>query len=181
VPNLCVFAGSAAGSKPIYAAEAERLGQTCAHKGWGVVYGGGGSGLMAAVADGALRAGGYVEGVIPDSMVQREWAHASLSDLHIVETMHQRKQRMHDRSDAFVALPGGVGTFDEVCEALAWQKLEIHKKPVALLNVDGFYDHFVALLEHLVREGFYAQADLSRLWVVDECEQLFERLLHVQK
>lgn len=176
MPNLCVFAGSAPGRKPAYAAEARRLGLTCAQQGWGVIYGGGGSGLMAAVADGAMAAGGFVEGVIPDSMVRREWAHGGLSELHIVETMHQRKQRMHDRSDAFVALPGGVGTFDEVCEALAWQKLEIHKKPVALLNVAGFYDGFVALLDHLVAEGFYARGDLDRMWVVDSCEQLFERL-----
>ena len=131
---------------------------------------------MAAVADGALSAGGFVEGVIPDSMVRREWAHRKLSELHVVETMHERKQRMHDRSDAFVALPGGIGTFDEICEALAWQKLEIHKKPVAVLNVNGFYNAFLAMLEEAVKEGFYSPFDCQRLWVVDNSTQLSERL-----
>lgn len=132
---------------------------------------------MLAVADGALSQGGYVEGVIPDSMVKREWAHRNLSDLFVVETMHERKQRMHDRSHAFVALPGGIGTLDEICEALAWQKLEIHKKPVALLNIEGYFNPFLAMLEQITRDGFYSSADLARLWVVRDSAELFEKLL----
>jgi len=180
VQNLCVFAGSRFGGHPSYQEEAYRLGVSCARSGWGLIYGGGGSGLMLAVADGALSEGGYVEGVIPESMVKREWAHSSLSDLFVVQTMHERKQRMHDRSHAFVALPGGIGTLDEICEALAWQKLEIHKKPVALLNIEGYFDPFLNLLEQVVREGFYAGADLARLWVVQDSAELFEKLLSMQ-
>lgn len=131
---------------------------------------------MQAVADGALSLGGFVEGVIPDSMVRKEWAHRGLSDLFIVETMHQRKQRMHDRSQAFVALPGGIGTLDEICEALAWQKLEIHKKPVAVLNVEGFFDPFLVLLQQCVREGLYSERDYARLWVVADAQELMDRL-----
>lgn len=131
---------------------------------------------MGLLADAALQAGGYVEGVIPDDMVQREWGHQCLSELHVVETMHQRKQRMHDRSDAFVALPGGIGTLDELCEALAWQKLEIHKKPIAVLNVEGYYSPLLRALEEVARAGFYAAADLERLWVADSANTLVQRL-----
>lgn len=131
---------------------------------------------MGELADAALQAGGYVEGVIPDDMVQREWGHQCLSELHIVETMHQRKQRMHDRSDAFVALPGGIGTLDELCEALAWQKLEIHKKPIAVMDIDGYYAPLLQALEKVARAGFYAEADLERLWVVDSATSLVNRL-----
>lgn len=155
---------------------ARLLGQLCAEAGWGLVTGGGGQGLMLAVAEGALAHGGHVEGVIPHSMVLREWAHNSLTDLHVVETMHQRKQRMHDRCDAFVALPGGVGTLDEICEALAWQKLEFHKKPVALLNTLGFYESFLKLLDHSVETGFYNALDRERLWVTDTPQELLTRL-----
>lgn len=174
--NLCVFAGSRLGAEPVYTREARLLGSLCAQRGWGIVYGGGGQVLMGELADAALQAGGYVEGVIPDDMVQREWAHRCLSELHIVETMHQRKQRMHDRSDAFVALPGGIGTLDELCEALAWQKLEIHKKPVAVMDVDGFYKPLLRALEQISRAGFYSEPDFERLWVVDSASSLVHRL-----
>lgn len=131
---------------------------------------------MQAVADGALSEGGLVQGVIPHDMVVREWAHRGLTDLHVVETMHERKQRMHDRCQAFVALPGGIGTFDEVCEALAWQKLEIHKKPVALLNTGGFFNPFVEMLRHAVEEGFYSPQDCARLIVVEQAQEVMGRL-----
>lgn len=174
--KLCVFCGSSSGQDPLYVEHARQLGRLCAESGWGIVTGGGGQGLMLAVAEGALQAGGHVEGVIPHDMVLREWAHNSLTDLHVVETMHQRKQRMHDRCDAFVALPGGVGTFDEICEALAWQKLEIHKKPVAVLNTLNFYDKFLHFLDHSVEAGFYHSLDRQRLWVVDTPRALVEQL-----
>ncbi|MBX3172046.1 MAG: TIGR00730 family Rossman fold protein [Candidatus Eremiobacteraeota bacterium] len=174
--KLCVFAGSSPGRDPLFMEHARQLGELCADAGWGIVNGGGGQGMMLAVADGALSRGGHVEGVIPHSMVLREWAHNSLTDLHVVETMHQRKQRMHDRCDAFVALPGGIGTLDEVCEALAWQKLEIHKKPVAVLNTLGFYESFLHLLDHTVECGFYHALDRERLWVTATPQELITRL-----
>jgi len=174
--KLCVFAGSASGAEPVFEEHARQLGELCASAGWGIVYGGGGQGLMKAVADGALSRGGHVEGVIPHSMVLREWAHNSLTDLHVVQTMHERKQRMHDRCDAFVALPGGIGTLDEICEALAWQKLELHKKPVALLNTAGFFQGFLQLLDQTVQQGFYHARDRERLLVVDTPQQLVEHL-----
>lgn len=174
--KLCVFAGSSPGRDPLFLAHARQLGELCAQAGWGIVNGGGGQGMMQAVAEGALSRGGHVEGVIPHSMVLREWAHNGLTDLHVVETMHERKQRMHDRSDAFVALPGGIGTLDEVCEALAWQKLEIHKKPVALLNTSGFYESFLHLLDHTVECGFYHELDRQRLWVTSDPQDLLDRL-----
>ena len=171
-PCLCVFAGSTPGSDPSYVHAARRVGVLCAQAGWGVVYGGGGAGLMGELADAALAAGGRVEGMIPHSMVEREWAHPGLSDLHVVETMHERKQLMHDRCDAFLALPGGIGTFDELCETLTWQKLEIHRKPVAVLNTVGFFGPFLAALDHAVDQGFYGQADMGRLLVLESPEEI---------
>ena len=132
--------------------------------------------MMGALADCALEAGGIVEGVIPHYMIEREWAHGALSDLHVVETMHQRKQRMHDRSDAFLALPGGIGTFDELCEALTWQKLEIHKKPVAVLNTANFFAPLLRALAHTVEQGFYRAEDLGRLQILDSPSQLPQRI-----
>jgi uncharacterized protein (TIGR00730 family) len=152
--RVCVFCGSAFGSRPVYAEVARSFGRGLAARGIGVVYGGASVGLMGELADAALAAGGEVIGVIPRSLVAREIAHAGLTELHVVETMHERKALMAELSDAIVALPGGAGTLDELFETLTWRQLGLHAKPIVLLDVDGFFEPLVALADHLVAEGF---------------------------
>jgi uncharacterized protein (TIGR00730 family) len=152
--RLCVFCGSSPGRSPAYAAVARRLGALLARRGIGLVYGGGNVGLMGIVADATLADGGHVTGIIPRALVDRELAHARLSELVVVDTMHERKQRMHDLSDGFIALPGGFGTLDELFEALTWAQLGMHGKPCGLLDVDGFWEPLRALVERQVAEEF---------------------------
>jgi uncharacterized protein (TIGR00730 family) len=157
--RLCVFCGSSAGHDPRYRAAAEAVGRTLARRGIELVYGGGNIGLMGAVADACLAAGGSVTGVIPEALMGKEVAgrpvdHRALTRLEVVDSMHTRKARMADLSDGFIALPGGFGTFEEFCEILTWGQLGFHAKPVGLLNVSGFYDPLLALFDHAVREGF---------------------------
>jgi len=151
--SVAVFCASADGARPEYRAAAEELGRTLASRGLGLIYGGGRAGLMGAVADGALSAGGYVVGVIPEVLVDLEIAHEGVSELHVTSTMHTRKALMAERADAFFILPGGYGTFEEMFEVLAWQTLKIHAKPVVLLNVAGFYDTMLEFLDVCDREG----------------------------
>ena len=151
--SVAVFCASANGARPQYAAAAEELGRTLAECGIGLIYGGGKTGLMGAVADGAMAAGGYVVGVIPHVLVDLEVAHDGVSELLVTSTMHTRKALMAERADAFIILPGGYGTLEEMYEVLAWQTLKIHSKPVVLLNVDGFYDTMLAFLDVCDREG----------------------------
>jgi uncharacterized protein (TIGR00730 family) len=152
--RVCVFCGSAAGSRPAYLEVARELGRSLAEVGVGVVYGGASIGLMGELADSALASGGEVIGVIPRSLLAREIAHAGLTELHVVDTMHERKALMAELSDAIVALPGGAGTLDELFETLTWRQLGLHAKPIVLLDVDGFFDPLLALADHLVAEGF---------------------------
>jgi uncharacterized protein (TIGR00730 family) len=152
--RLCVFCGSSAGVRPAYAAAARATGRLLAERGIELVYGGGRVGLMGAVADAVLAAGGRAHGVIPEALTAREVAHGGLTELHVVGTMHERKARMADMADAFVALPGGYGTFEEFCEVLTWSQLGIHPKPCGLLNVSGYYAPLLALFDHAVAEGF---------------------------
>ena len=157
--SLCVFCGSNAGHQPIYRAEAEKLGRLLAAQGIELIYGGGNVGLMGAVADACLNAGGQVIGVIPEALVGKEVAgrhvdHRQLTRLEVVDSMHTRKARMAELSDGFVALPGGFGTFEEFCEILTWGQLGFHVKPMGLLNVNGFYDPLLAMFERAVGEGF---------------------------
>jgi uncharacterized protein (TIGR00730 family) len=142
------------GTRPEYAAAAAAMGRTLAQRGIRVVYGAGHVGLMGILADSALAAGGQVIGVIPQMLVDLELAHQGLTELRIVSTMHERKALMAELSDGFIALPGGLGTFEELCEALTWSQLGIHLKPCGVLNVLGYFDHLRALLDHAVREGF---------------------------
>lgn len=174
--RITVFTGSAAGARPEYAAAAEALGRELAARGIGVVYGGGKVGLMGTVADAALAAGGEVDGVIPQVLVSGEVAHEGLTRLDVVETMHARKERMAELGDAFVALPGGAGTLEELFEVWTWQQLGIHAKPVALYDVDGFWNPLLALLEHMVAQGFLAPGRLSGLIVASDPGDLLERL-----
>ncbi len=152
--RLCVFAGSNVGARPAYAAAARSLGELLAARKIGLVYGGGNIGLMGLLADPMLARGGEVIGVIPRALVAREVAHNGLTHLHVVASMHERKQLMADLSDAFLALPGGFGTFEEFCEAVTWSQLGIHKKACVLLNVEGYFDSLIALFDRAVVEGF---------------------------
>lgn len=141
------------GADPVYAATAAELGRALARRSIGLVYGGSGVGLMKVVAEAALEEGGRVIGVIPSVLVEMEVAHEAITELHITDGMHSRKAMMGERSDAFIALPGGFGTFEELFEVLAWQTLKLHAKPVVLLNVNGFYDNLLGFLDHCVQEG----------------------------
>jgi uncharacterized protein (TIGR00730 family) len=154
VTRVCVFCGSAAGTRPDYADAARDLARALVARGLGLVYGGGSVGLMGVLADAALAAGGEVIGVLPRGLASRELAHAGLTRLEVVAGMHARKARMAALADAFVALPGGLGTLEETLEVLTWAQLGIHRKPVALLNVAGYWDALLALLAHAGREGF---------------------------
>ncbi len=157
--RICVFCGSSVGARPAYATIARELGRTLAQRGLGVVFGGGKVGLMGVLADAALAAGGEVIGVIPEALVAREIGHNALTKLHVVRSMHERKTLMADLASAFIALPGGYGTFEEFFEAVTWTQLGIHQKPCGLLNVDGYYDALLALLERAVADGFVREAN----------------------
>jgi len=152
--TICVFCGSNYGLKPSYRSAATELGELLAAGGLTLVYGGGCVGLMGTLADAALSAAGEVIGVIPHALVAKEVSHAGLTKLHVVDSMHERKALMASLSDAFIALPGGFGTAEELCEILTWGQLGIHQKPIGLLNVDGFFDALLEWLDHATREGF---------------------------
>jgi len=177
ISNVAVFCASADGIDPVYRATAVELGRKLAERGIGVVYGGAKVGLMQAIAEGALSAGGRVIGVIPTVLVDLEVAHEGLTELHVVDTMHTRKAMIGARGDAFIALPGGYGTFEELFEALAWQTLKIHAKPVLLLNTNGFYDTLLNFLDECVQQGMLTQEKREILLVahtVDEALRILE-------
>ena len=178
--SLCVFCGSSVGNRPEYAAAAAQVGRLLAEQNIRLVYGAGNVGLMGVLADAALAAGGDVVGVIPQMLVDRELAHQGLTELRIVGTMHERKALMAELSDAFLALPGGLGTFEELCEALTWSQLGIHAKPCGALNVGGYFDHLAALLDHAVQQGFVSEANRSLLAISDNAAELLDRLRHFQ-
>ena len=152
--SVCVFCGSAAGARPGYSAAARELGESLARAGIALVYGGGKLGLMGIVADAVLEAGGHAIGVIPRMLIEREVAHPKLTRQHVVTTMHERKTLMAELSDAFVGLPGGMGTFDELVEIVTWAQLGLHAKPVVLANIENYFAPFYAMLDNAVTEGF---------------------------
>jgi uncharacterized protein (TIGR00730 family) len=170
--RICVYSGSSAGARDAYASAAEDLGRTLARRGIGVVYGGAHVGLMGVVADAALAAGGEVIGVIPQALVDKEIAHRGLSDLRIVGSMHQRKAMMADLSDAFVALPGGWGTLEELFETVTWSQLGLHEKPSGLLNVCGYFDGLLRFVAHAVQEGFLRQIHADALLVAESAGEM---------
>ena len=174
--RLCVFAGSVAGARPAYVDAAARLGELLAGRGVGVVYGGARTGLMGAVADAALAAGGEVIGIIPEHLTEAEHAHAGLTELWIVPTMHARKALMAELSQAFLALPGGIGTLEELVEMLTWTKLAIHDKPCGLLDVHGYYRPLVGFLRQAVDEGFLTAGDRALLSVDTDVASLVDEL-----
>ncbi|HEY4069493.1 MAG TPA: TIGR00730 family Rossman fold protein, partial [Burkholderiaceae bacterium] len=163
--SVCVYCGSRPGEAPVHAAAAQAIGSEIGRRGWQLVYGGGRAGLMGVVADAALAAGARVIGVIPESLMGRELGHRGLTELHVVQTMHQRKMMMADRSEAFLALPGGIGTFEELFEMWSWRQLGYHHKPLGLLNVAGYYDALLGFLEHSRAQGFMNTTQMELLQV----------------
>ena len=174
--RLAVYCGSATPEDPRYVALAGEVGEALARRGIGVVYGGGKLGLMGALADGALAAGGKVIGVIPEGMVKAEVVNLACTELRVVQTMHERKQAFTDLADGFLTLPGGVGTMDELWEALSWAQLGYHAKPVGLLNAFGFYDGLIAFYRHMIAVGFVRQAHEGIIIAESELGALLERM-----
>ncbi|TXC65909.1 TIGR00730 family Rossman fold protein [Piscinibacter aquaticus] len=163
--SLCVYCGSRDGSSAAFAAAATAVGTEIGRRGWRLVYGGGRAGLMGRVADAALAAGSRVVGVIPRTLMEREVGHTGLSELHVVETMHERKRMMAERCDAFIALPGGIGTFEELFEVWTWRQLGYHDKPIGLLNTEGYYDSLLGFLGQTVAGGFVSEPQRQLLQV----------------
>lgn len=173
---IAVFCGSSPGNDPKYTAAARAFGELAASRGFSIVYGGGNSGMMGAVANAALDAGAHVTGVIPRAMIHAERALDRCSELIHVDTMHERKQEIANRADAFVALPGGIGTFEEILEALTWDVLDIHDKPVGLLNLDGFYSDLIALFTRAHQNGFLRDATMQHLVVESAPAELIDQI-----
>lgn len=173
--RVCVFCGSSPGASPAYAEQARRLGRALAASNIGLVYGGAQVGLMGILADAVLSAGGSVTGVIPQALEEREIAHVGLTDLRIVGSMHERKAMMADLSDGFVALPGGMGTLEELFEILTWSQLGMHKKPCGLLDVGGYFGQLLGFLDHMVAERFLRPEHRALLLVDDDPERLLTR------
>ena len=169
---VCVYCGSSLGSDPVYLEATQDLARTLAARGIRVVYGGASVGLMGALADATLEAGGEVVGVMPQQLVDREIAHRGLTELHVVQTMHERKALMAELSDAFVALPGGIGTLEELIEIFTWEQLGIHSKPLGVINTAGYYDGLAGFLDHAVEQGFQQPAQRAKLVLAADAEDL---------
>jgi uncharacterized protein (TIGR00730 family) len=174
--RICVFCGANPGDRPSYAAAARELGTAIVRRGLGLVYGGGSVGLMGAIADAVLAAGGEAIGVIPESLVARELAHGGLTELRVVKTMHERKATMAALSSAFVTLPGGFGTLDETCEVLSWAQLGLHAKPCGILDVEGYFGPWIEFLDRAVREGFVHPRHRELLLLDTDPDRLLGRL-----
>jgi len=174
--QICVFAGSSPGARPGYTAAAQDLGRALAARGIGVVFGGGRVGLMGALADAALAAGGRVTGVIPTALAAKELAHMGLTDLMVVTSMHERKAMMADLSDGFIALPGGWGTLDELFEILTWGQLGLHTKPCGLLNAEGYFDQLLSFMQHAIDERFVRAENGSILAVATKPDALLDAM-----
>jgi uncharacterized protein (TIGR00730 family) len=181
IRNVAVFCASADGTNPLYRSAAEALGRELAARRIGLIYGGARVGLMRAVAEAALEAGGHVVGVIPEVLVDLEVAHHGISELHVTSTMHTRKALMGERSDAFIILPGGFGTFEEMFEVLAWQTLKLHDKPIVLLNTDGFYNTLLRFLDECVERGVLKEKNRRILLVASTVDEVFELLMAESK
>lgn len=174
--RVCVFCGSSAGAHLVYEQAARNVGQLLAQRGIGLVYGGAKVGLMGTMADACLSEGGHVVGVMPRALVEKEIAHRGLAELHVVESMHERKALMADLAGAFIALPGGYGTWDEFCEVLTWSQLGLHRKACAVLNVNGYYDPLLAMVDRAVDEGFVRDVHRQLLLADTDPARLLDRL-----
>ncbi|MDR3479902.1 MAG: TIGR00730 family Rossman fold protein [Burkholderiaceae bacterium] len=173
--SLCVYCGSSSGITPNYADAARKLAQALVERKIALVYGGGNVGLMGIIADEAMRLGGHVTGVIPKALVRKEVGHRQISELHIVENMHERKAMMADLAEGFIAMPGGIGTLEELFEVMTWAQLGFHDKPIGVLNVDGYYDALLAFLQHTVQQGFLRPQHEGLLMVEPDVTALLHR------
>ena len=178
-PLIALYCGSRSGNKPIYQEKAIALAQGLAKQGFGLVYGGASIGLMGQVADAMISHGGEAVGVIPEFMLDYEIAHHQLTELHVVQTMHERKALMAERASAFVALPGGLGTFEEILEVATWGQLNQHQKPMMIYNVNGFYDALIAQLDHAVEEGFLPPQHRAKVIVCNHAEQIYSAIANI--
>lgn len=178
-PLIALYCGSRSGNKPIYQEKAIALAQGLAKQGFGLVYGGASIGLMGQVADAMISHGGEAVGVIPEFMLDYEIAHHQLTELHVVQTMHERKALMAERASAFVALPGGLGTFEEILEVATWGQLNQHQKPMMIYNVNGFYDALIIQLDHAVEEGFLPPQHRAKLIVCNHAEQIYSAIANL--
>ncbi|ENV73935.1 TIGR00730 family Rossman fold protein [Acinetobacter johnsonii] len=178
-PLIALYCGSRSGNKPIYQEKAIALAQGLAKQGFGLVYGGASIGLMGQVADAMISHGGEAVGVIPEFMLDYEIAHHQLTELHVVQTMHERKALMAERASAFVALPGGLGTFEEILEVATWGQLNQHQKPMMIYNVNGFYDALITQLDHAVEEGFLPPQHRAKLIVCNHAEQIYSAIANL--
>lgn len=179
IKRVCVFCGSSSGKQEIYAEQARALGQAMTANGIGLVYGAGGIGLMGTIADTIIEAGGEVIGVIPYALATKERAHPK-AEMHVVNTMHERKAMMADLSDAFIAMPGGFGTFEELMEIITWGQLGIHQKPIGVLNVAGYYDPLLAMIDRAIEEGFILPRYRNLIVVASNAEALLEKLFQYE-
>jgi len=177
ISSVCVYCGSSSRVSDAYKQAATEFGKLIAQNNASLVYGGGRVGLMGLVADSVMANNGRVIGIIPHHIERREVAHQGLSELHVVDSMHIRKQMMVEKSDAFVVLPGGIGTLDEVCEVLTWKQLGMHDKPIVIANINGYWDPFAKLIEHVIQSGFMRAEDARLMTVVNSVEEIFP-LLH---
>ncbi len=175
--SLCVYCGSRPGIDPLYADSARAVGRWIGEHGGQLVYGGGHNGLMGLMADAALASGAQVVGVIPKALVEKEWAHTGCTELHVVENMHERKRLMAERADAFLALPGGIGTFEEFFEVWTWRQLGYHDKPIGLLNMNGYYDGLLAFLSQTVQQGFVNEWQMGLMHTSDQALELLPKLV----
>lgn len=176
--KICVYCGSKPGKRPEYLEEARALGTQLAEAGLGLVYGGASVGIMGAVATAALEAGGHVTGIIPKSLLEKEIAHSGLNQLVVVDSMHERKAMMEKESDAFIALPGGFGTLEEIFEMLTWVQIGLHNKPCGLLNVQGYYDHLLTFLNHAISEGLIWPEQRDQILVERSASKLLMAMDH---
>jgi uncharacterized protein (TIGR00730 family) len=174
--RICVFCGSSNGNRPLYAESARALGKAMLQRSLGLVYGGGNVGLMGTIADAVRDGGGEVIGVIPQALVERELAHRGVTQLLVVQSMHERKAKMAELSDAFIAMPGGFGTFEEFCEIITWAQLGLHRKPCGILNVEGYYDSLLSLFDHAVSEGFLRNENRELVFEETDTGRLLEKL-----
>jgi len=179
IERICVFCGSYSGARPVYVEQARVLGRAMVSRGIGLVYGGGGIGMMGAVADAVIEAKGEVIGVIPYALATKERAHPDI-DMRVVNTMHERKAMMATLSDAFISMPGGFGTFEELMETITWGQLGIHQKPVGLLNIAGYYDPLLAMIDHAVEEGFILPRFHHLFVASPDVDELFELMFRFQ-
>lgn len=176
IKNVCVYCGSSFHVKQSYKDQATALGKTLGENGYDVVYGGGNVGLMGLVSNAAFDNGADVIGIIPDHLQKHETANENLTELHVVETMHERKQMMVDRADAFIVMPGGLGTMDEFFEIFTWWQLGLHDKPIIVMNIDGYWDALLTLLHNIADNGFCSKSDVEHIIVIDEVDQIIQTL-----